>query len=156
MTKTKLHFSQKTWLCLFCLFFSKYSILSNCTSLKQQLRYYRRRYIYRTPLIPSLFCFATYKMYKHFPSESCFYTSFSVLFYNSHRQCFAYYCIGKYAYSDAEMHSKSVPFSDAAYVGSKWQDCSLGFETELFLKQIHVIVHACPLTPIYLWSIILM
>ncbi len=29
--------------------FAKYSILSNCTSLKQQLRYYRRRYISHTP-----------------------------------------------------------------------------------------------------------
>ncbi len=32
-----------------CWVFAKYSILSNCTSLKQQLRYYRRRYISHTP-----------------------------------------------------------------------------------------------------------
>ncbi len=31
--------------------FAKYSILSNCTLLKQQLRYYRRRYISHTPTI---------------------------------------------------------------------------------------------------------
>ncbi len=34
---------------MFCLVFAKYSILSNCTSLKQQLRYYRRQYISHTP-----------------------------------------------------------------------------------------------------------
>lgn len=54
--------------------------------------------------------------------------------------------VGKYA----GMHSKSVTYNDAVYVGSKWQDCSL------VLKRIHVIVfmHVHWL-PIYFWSIIL-
>lgn len=52
---------------------------------------------------------------------------------------FPYYVVGKYAYSDAGMVIllmlyKSVTYSVAAYVGSQRQDCSLGFETEPFLK----------------------
>ncbi len=39
---------------VFWMFFAKYSIMSNRTSLKQQLQYYRRRYIYRTPLFVRL------------------------------------------------------------------------------------------------------
>jgi hypothetical protein len=44
---------------VFCLVFAKYSILSNCTSLKQQLRYYCRWYISHTPTSASVTFYST-------------------------------------------------------------------------------------------------